>query len=134
MFLREQRGTEMIIGAHALIYSTAPEETRKVLAKILGSRTVDAGGGWLIMALPPSEIAVHPTDAGPSQELYLMCDDLAKTVGELRAAGVLVSRKVTRARWGKSTTIELPGGGKLGLYEPTHPTALRARKRPGKSK
>jgi hypothetical protein len=115
----------MITGAHALLYSTAPEETRKVLAKILGSRTVDAGGGWLIMALPPSEIAVHPAEDGPSQEIYLMCDDLAKTATELRAAGVTVSRKVTNARWGKSTTIELPGGGKLGLYQPSHPTALR---------
>jgi hypothetical protein len=118
----------MIIGAHALLYSTAPEETRKVLAKILGSRTVDAGGGWLIMALPPAEIAVHPAEDGPSQELYLMCDDLAKTVAELRAAGVRVSRKVTKARWGKSTAIELAGGVKLGLYEPSHPTALPRRK------
>jgi hypothetical protein len=115
----------MIIGAHALVYSTAPEETRDLLAKILGSRTVDAGGGWLIMALPPAEIAVHPTDGAPSQELYLMCDDLAKTIAELRAAGVPVSRKVTNARWGKSTTIELPGGGTLGLYQPTHPIAIR---------
>jgi hypothetical protein len=118
----------MIVGAHALIYSTAPEETREVLAKILRGRTVDAGAGWLITALPPSEIAVHPAEDGPSQEIYLMCDDLAKTVVELRAAGVAVSRKITKARWGKSTTIELPGGGKLGLYEPTHPTALRAKK------
>lgn len=118
----------MIIGAHALLYSTAPEETRKVLAKILRSRTVDAGGGWLIMALPPAEIAVHPAEDGPSQELYLMCDDLAKTAAELRAAGVTVSRKVTNARWGKSAAIELPGGGKLGLYQPSHPVAIRQRK------
>jgi hypothetical protein len=115
----------VIIGAHALLYSTAPEETRKVLAKILGSRTVDAGGGWLIMALPSSEIAVHPADHGPSQELYLMCDDLVGTAAELRAAGVRVSRKITTARWGKSTTIVLPGGGKLGLYQPSHPVAIR---------
>ena len=115
----------MIIGAHALVYSSAPEETREVLAKVLGSRTVDAGGGWLIMALPPAEIAVHPTDGAPSQELYLVCDALEQTVAELRAAGVTVSRKVQKARWGRSTMIELPGGGKLGLYEPTHPVAFR---------
>jgi hypothetical protein len=124
----------MIIGAHALLYSTAPEETRKLLAKVLGGREVDAGGGWLILALPPAEIAVHPTDGLPSQELYLMCDDLGKTVSELRAAGVPVSRKVQKASWGKSTTIELPGGGKLGLYEPTHPTAFRRPRKPARRK
>jgi len=123
----------MIIGAHALLYSTAPEQAREVLAKILKGRVVDAGDGWLIFALPPAEIAVHPTDGAPSQELYLMCDDLAVTAAELRAAGVKVARKTTAARWGKATLIELPGGGKLGLYEPAHPVAARARKPARKS-
>ena len=67
----------MINGAHAILYSDDAEATRAALAKVLGTRSVDAGGGWLIFALPPAEIAVHPADAGGRAELYLMCDDVA---------------------------------------------------------
>lgn len=81
----------MIIGIHALIYSRALEETRALLLKILKTRTVDAGGGWPIIALPPAEIAVHPTDGAPSHELWLMCDNLDKTLNELERAGILAT-------------------------------------------
>ncbi len=122
----------MIIGAHALIYSNAPEEARKLLAKILGSRTVDAGGGWTIMALPPAEIAVHPSNGVPTQELFLMCDNLERTMEELRGTGVAFSQPVQEASWGSFTTIALPGGGSLGLYQPRHPTAIAKAKKSAK--
>jgi hypothetical protein len=122
----------MIVGAHALLYSRRPGETREVLAKLLGGRRVDAGGGWLILALPPAEIAVHPTDGAPLQEIYLMCDDLEATLAELAKKGVKTAGPVEEAGWGLLTHIALPGGGKLGLYEPRHPTAL-AGKRGGKA-
>ena len=114
----------MIFGAHSIIFSSAPEETRKLLAKILRSRTVDAGGGWPIFALPPGEVAVHPTDGNSFHELYLMCDDLEETVAKLRKDGVEVSATIHEETWGKMTTIPLPGGGTLRLYQPFHPMAI----------
>jgi hypothetical protein len=120
----------MIFGAHAIIFSRAAEETRRLLGNILGGRTVDAGGGWPILALPPAEVAVHPTDREPFHELYLMCDDLAATIAELRKVGAEISSTVVHEEsWGKATTIILPGGGTLGLYEPLHPTAIAKPKR-----
>lgn len=119
----------MIIGAHAIIFSPAAEETRKVLLKILKSRTVDAGGGWLIIALPPAEVAVHPTDGKAFHELYLMCDNLEATTAELQKAGIEVSPTVHEESWGKMTTISLPSSGTLGLYQPLHPIAADKTKR-----
>jgi hypothetical protein len=83
---------------------------------------VDAGHGWLIFALPPSEVAVHPADESAS-ELYLMCDDLEAEMAALGERGVQCS-EVEEARWGSVTKIRLPGGGEVGLYQPKHPTAL----------
>jgi len=114
----------MIFGAHAIVYSRAPEEVRELLGKVLGSTHVDAGGGWLIFALPPAEIAVHPTDGTPGLDLYLMCQDIEKTITELREKGVKFSRPVQEASWGRTTAFALPGGGELGLYQPRHPTAF----------
>ncbi|MFF2127805.1 VOC family protein [Streptomyces olivochromogenes] len=84
---------------------------------------VDAGGGWLIFKLPPTEIAVHPTDGPETQELYLMCDDVDATVRILTAKGVEFTQPVTDARWGRLTRFRLPGGGEVGLYEPRHERA-----------
>ncbi len=115
----------MIYGAHALVYSRAPGETRAILEKVLeGTTKVDAGGGWMIFALPPAEIAVHPTDGAPSIDLYLMCQDIEKTIQELREKGVTFSRAVTEESWGRVSAIALPGGGELGLYQPRHATPL----------
>ncbi len=132
----------MIFGAHAIIFSKSPREARALLKNVLGSRSIDAGGGWLIFALPPAEIAVHPTEGAPEHQLYLMCGDIEATIAELRARGITFSRAVRDMSWGRVTAIALPGGGELGLYQPRHPTALarpraasrakKARARPGK--
>lgn len=114
----------MIYGAHAVIFSRAPAEARALLDKILEGTRVDAGGGWLIFALPPAEIAVHPTDGTPGHDLYLMCQDIEKTITELREKGVKFSRPVQEASWGRTTAFALPGGGELGLYQPRHTMAL----------
>jgi hypothetical protein len=114
----------MIFGAHAVIFSKEPQEARELLKTVLGTPSVDAGGGWLIFALPPAEIAVHPTDGAPSQQVYLMCEDIEKTITELRARGVKFTQAVRDASWGRVCGIALPGGGELGLYQPRHAMAL----------
>jgi hypothetical protein len=93
------------------------------LRDILGFASVDAGHGWLIFQLPPSEAAVHPGEENGRHELYFMCDDLEGEISELGKKGVECS-KVQQERWGMITKIRLPGGGQVGLYEPRHPTAL----------
>ena len=109
----------MITGAHTILFSTDAEADRAFFRDVLGFDSVDAGGGWLIFALPPAELAVHPGEPGVG--LYLMCDDVAATVAELRGLGVEIVREVSDAGWGLLTAIRLPGGGELGLYEPRHP-------------
>ena len=112
----------MITGVHAVVYSPDAERVRAFLAEVLGFASVDAGGGWLIFALPPAELAAHPAqDATGRHELYLMCDDLQETVQELEGKGVELSRPIRQERWGLVTAIRLPDGGELGLYEPRHP-------------
>jgi hypothetical protein len=113
----------MITGAHVIVYSTAAEADRTFLLELLGTRHVDAGGGWLIVALPPAELAVHPTDGAPKQELHLMCDDIDKTVSDLTARGVTFEGGVRDQGWGLWTSIQLPSGGTVGLYQPRHPIA-----------
>jgi predicted enzyme related to lactoylglutathione lyase len=117
----------MITGAHFLLYSQDPEADRAFFRDVLQFRSVDAGHGWLIFALPPAELAVHPREGEehvpPGAEFYLMCDDLAATMGGLTAKGV-DCEEVTEARWGSRTAIRLPSGGKIGLYQPRHPTAI----------
>jgi predicted enzyme related to lactoylglutathione lyase len=88
---------------------------------VLGFQSVDAGGGWLIFALPPAELAAHPSDDGGRHELYLMCDDIDATVAELEGKGVELARPVSDEGFGRLTALVLPGGGELGLYEPRHP-------------
>jgi predicted enzyme related to lactoylglutathione lyase len=87
---------------------------------------VDAGGGWLIFRLPPAEVAVHPAEASGAVGLYLVCDDVESTVAELTGAGVHFDGPITDEGWGRLTTLVLPGGGRVGLYEARHPTAFDA--------
>jgi catechol 2,3-dioxygenase-like lactoylglutathione lyase family enzyme len=112
----------MISGVHAVLFSPDVEGLRAFLGDVLGFPSVDAGGGWLIFALPPAELAAHPSDGGPRHELYLMCDDIEATTAELGAKGVEFNGPVTDEGFGLMTAIRLPGGGELGLYEPKHPT------------
>jgi catechol 2,3-dioxygenase-like lactoylglutathione lyase family enzyme len=109
----------MITGAHTVLYSPDADALREFFRDVLGFPSVDAGGGWLIFGLPPAELAAHPGEQSGS-ELYLMCDDLEATMADLRAKGVELG-PVTDQGWGRVTTIVLPGGGQLGLYEPRHP-------------
>jgi hypothetical protein len=115
----------MITGLHAILYSPDADKVRSFLRDVLGLKSVDAGHGWLIFAAPPAELAAHPTerDEKPHHELYLMCDDLQATMKELAAKGIKCAA-VTEARWGSISTIQLPGGGTMGLYQPKHPSAL----------
>lgn len=113
----------MINGAHVILYSRDDEADRAFLRDVLGFRYADAGGGWLVFAVPPAEVAVHPTAGEQDHQLYLMCDDLDVTVAELAAKGVEFGAPVSEQRWGRVTSIRLPGGGEVGLYQPRHPTA-----------
>ena len=112
----------MITGAHAIVYSSDADADRAFFRDVLGFPSVDAGGGWLIFALPPAELAAHPADAGGRHELYLMCDQIEATVAELQARGVEFTAPVSDEGFGLLTSLKLPGGGELGLYEPRHPT------------
>jgi predicted enzyme related to lactoylglutathione lyase len=114
----------MITGVHGLIFNSDADGVRAFFRDVLGFPSVDAGGGWLIFALPPAELGVHPTDGDGHQELYLMCDDIDATVEELRAKGAEIPRPVSDQGFGRVAWLELPGGGELALYEPRHPTAL----------
>ena len=133
----------MINGVHALVYAQDAVATRAFFRDVLGFRAVDAGRGWLIFALPPAEIAAHPADDGARHELYFMCDDVERSVRELRARGVEFTQPITDQGWGRVTRFRIPGGGEIGLYQPMHPTAIdasegragrrrSARKRPAK--
>ena len=112
----------MIYGAHTIVYSRDAVADRAFLRDVMGFESVDAGHGWLIFALPPAEVAVHPDETGGTSELYFMCDNLASEMQTLAAKGIVLSG-VEEARWGSVTKIRLPGGGEVGLYEPRHPRA-----------
>jgi predicted enzyme related to lactoylglutathione lyase len=116
-----------ITGVHAIVYSNDAGADRAFFADVLGLASVDAGQGWLIFALPPAELAAHPaSEDGGGCDLYLMCDDIEATVRELTAAGAEFAGGVSAERWGLVTTMRLPGGGRLGLYEPRHASPLLA--------
>jgi catechol 2,3-dioxygenase-like lactoylglutathione lyase family enzyme len=112
----------MIFGAHLIVYSKDAAADRAFLRDVLGFSNVDAGHGWLIFALPPSEVAVHPAEDS-RHELYFMCDDLQAEISALAGKGVSCS-EVQEARWGSIAHIRLPGGGEVGLYQPKHPIAF----------
>ena len=109
----------MITGAHVMIYSRDADADRAMLRDALALDHVDVGHGWLIFRLPPAEAAVHPSDENDWHALYLMCDDLARAIRALAAKGVPCDPVSTQG-WGESTAIHLPGGGRIGLYEPRH--------------
>jgi catechol 2,3-dioxygenase-like lactoylglutathione lyase family enzyme len=116
----------VITGAHAIVFAEEPDAARAFFGDTLGLHAVDAGGGWLIFALPPAELACHPTaleDSG-RHELFLMCDDVEATVADLEAAGVEFVAPISDQGFGRMTRMRVPGGGELGLYQPTHPSPL----------
>lgn len=112
-----------ITGVHALFYSAEPDKLRETLRDVFGWKQVDIGGGWLIFALPPAELGVHPGET-PGHELSLMCDDIDATIAELRGKGVDFRGEVEERRFGRAITMVLPGDVQVLLYEPTHPTAI----------
>jgi predicted enzyme related to lactoylglutathione lyase len=122
----------VIIAVHALLYSRAAEAARRFFRETLKLSFVDAGGGWPIFALPPTELAVHPTEDAHAPELYLVCDDVEKTVDEFRAQGVEIMRPITDQGWGRVTSIRIPGEIELGLYEPRHKLAVSLARPRGK--
>lgn len=113
----------MIFGAHVIVYSKDADADRAFFRDILHLDSVDAGHNWLIFALPPAEAAIHPHDENNVHELYFMCDDLRAEIASLRERNVSCS-EMQEARWGSITTVQLPGGGKVGLYQPRHPVAI----------
>lgn len=133
-------GREVIIGAHSILYSKDSEADRVFLRDVIGMPHVDVGHGWLIFGLPPAEVAVHPSEENDVHEFYLMCDDVDAFVTEMKARSVECG-EVQSMGWGRLTQVMLPGGGKLGVYQPRHarPEPMRAgrkaakpRKRAGK--
>lgn len=118
-----------IIGAHALLYTSEPEALRATLRDVFGWKHVDAGGGWLIFALPPAELGVHPAEgptyaSGVRHQLTLMCDDIEVTVRELRSKGIEVKGEPQDEGYGITVMLGLPGGVEIMLYEPRHPVAI----------
>jgi catechol 2,3-dioxygenase-like lactoylglutathione lyase family enzyme len=113
----------MMFGAHVIVTSNDAEADRAFFRDVLGLSSVDAGHGWLIFALPPAELAVHPAEEAGGHELYLMCDDLKAEISALEEQGIHCSA-AKEARWGSITHVKLPGGGKVGLYQPKHPLAF----------
>lgn len=125
-----------ITGAHMLLYSPEPDALRAMLRDVFGFKCVDAGGGWLIFALPPSELGVHPAEgptyaSGVRHQISFMCDDIRATVAELRAKGVQIDGEPSDEGWGITTTMTLPGGIKMMLYEPRHAMAITPAKAAG---
>ena len=113
----------MITGAHAIVFTREADDARAFFRDVLGFSSVDAGEGWLIFALPPAELGIHPVEEGGHHELYLICDDIEATMEELKAKGVEFTQPVSDQGWGLVTSMRIPGG-ELGIYEPRHPTAF----------
>jgi catechol 2,3-dioxygenase-like lactoylglutathione lyase family enzyme len=111
----------MISGVHAIIFSRDADAVRAFLRDVLEFPSVDAGDGWPIFALPPAELAAHPTDDAGHHELYLLCDDIEAAIGELERKGVEFSRPISEERWGRLAAIRMPDGNELRLYQPKHP-------------
>jgi predicted enzyme related to lactoylglutathione lyase len=111
----------VINGLHAIVFSPQAEQVRAFFTDVIGLSSVDAGGGWPIFAMPPAELAVHPSDGPGQHELYLMCDDIHATLAELRSKGAEVAQEVSDQGWGLLAAIRLPDGSELPIYEPRHP-------------
>jgi len=126
----------MIIGAHSIIYSKNPDADRAFLRDVLRLSNVDVGGGWLIFGLPPAEVAVHPSEKNNVHEFYLMTDDVAAFIADMKENGTACS-PARNLGWGVLTEVTLPGGGKLGVYQPRHArpkpmTVKKAAKKPSR--
>jgi catechol 2,3-dioxygenase-like lactoylglutathione lyase family enzyme len=124
VYFSERLSSCVINGAHIVIYSKDADADRAFFRDVLKFSSVDAGHGWLIFALPPLEAAFHDFESNDKHELYFMCDDIAESLKELKAKSVKVS-DVKEERWGKVATFTLPGGGKIGIYEPKHASPLK---------
>jgi predicted enzyme related to lactoylglutathione lyase len=114
----------VITGVHAIVFTKDPQAVRAFFRDVLALPSVDAGGGWPIFALPPAELAAHPTDDEGHHELYLMCDDIEATVKELQGKGADFTTGIADVGWGLMTRLRLPDGSELPLYEPRHPSPL----------
>lgn len=114
----------MIAGAHTILYSRQADAVRAFFQNVLEFPSVDAGHGWLIFAMPPAELAIHPAEDRAWQQLFLMCPDIRAEVARLEAKGVQFTKPITEQRWGLLTEFRLPDGETIGLYEPRHPTAI----------
>jgi catechol 2,3-dioxygenase-like lactoylglutathione lyase family enzyme len=115
----------VITGIHAIVFSPQAEKVRGFFADILGMPSVDADAGWLIFALPPAELAVHPADGDGHHQFYLMCDDIHATLAELRGKGAEIARDVNDQGWGLLAAIRLPDGSEFPIYQPRHPSPLQ---------
>jgi catechol 2,3-dioxygenase-like lactoylglutathione lyase family enzyme len=115
----------MIYGAHVVLYSADAAADRAFFRDVLEYPCVDAAHDWLIFALPPAELAVHPAESDSGHELFLMCDDIAAFIEQMSSRGVQCAEPSTE-RWGLLTRLTLPGGGTLGVYQPSHPSPLTA--------
>jgi len=122
-----------ILGAHVIVYSKKADADRKFIADLFGTKGADAGGGWMIYALPPAEIAVHPSDENDVHELYVMVDDVEAFVAAMKKKKVKCD-PVSDQRWGLLTSVALPSGGKLGVYEPKHASPIVKTKKTQKKK
>src|SRR5712691_830784 len=115
----------MITGAHVILFTPEANALRGVFRDTLGWKHVDAGNGWLIFALPPAELAVHPSEGSTDHALYFICDDITATSEELREKGLDVRGEPEHRGWGIATTLVLPGGVEVTLYEPRHSTTIQ---------
>ena len=115
----------MINGIHALIHAKNADKARAFFRDVLKLRSVDAGHGWLIFALPPAELGIHPAEKTEYTELYLVCDDIDATVKDLKSKGAEIARPIKDENFGCVTAIKIPGGGEIGLYQPKHSVAIR---------
>ena len=114
----------MLTGAHVVIYTRDAEADRAFFRDVLGLRSVDAGHGWLIFALPAAEAAFHPSQENSRHEMYFTCDDLAVLMASLGKKGVRFA-EIAEEQWGTRTRMQLPGGGEVGLYQPKHPVTFK---------
>jgi len=121
----------MLTGAHVVIYTKDAEADRAFFRDVLGFRSVDAGHGWLIFALPAAEAAFHPFEENNKHEMYFMCDDLGAVMASLGKKGVRFG-EIAEEQWGTRTRMLLPGGGEVGLYQPKHPVTFKRAAKTGK--
>ena len=122
--MRDKDRKAVITGVHAIVFTNDAGADRAFFRDVLELPSVDAGGGWLIFALPPAELAAHPAEGDAHHELYLMCEDVRATVEELRGKGVEFTKEISDEGFGLMTALRLPSGGEFSIYQPRHPSPL----------